>query len=151
MKKNILKGFTLIEVLLVIAILAILATITIVAINPSKQLGEAQDAQRRNDVRAILSAVRQFSIDNNGQYPETLEWGNSCLVDGYDICQTEVDCDGINLQELAQDGLYLNEIPSDPSASSPDLTGYKMLINSNERVEVCAPSSYSGEPITVVQ
>ena len=51
-KKN---GFTLIEVLLVVAIIGILAAIVIIAINPRKQLGDPNDATRRADVTTILN------------------------------------------------------------------------------------------------
>ena len=152
MKKNIAQGFTLIEILLVIAILAILASVVIVAINPAKQFGEAQDAQRRNDVLSILNSTHQYAIDNNGLYPDTIPFGGDCMSEGLDICEYQYPCvGGINLDVLADNQLYLTDIPSDPIVGGADITGYKMLITNDGRVSVCAPSTYAANVIQVTQ
>lgn len=60
------KGFTLIEVLVVIGIIAILAAIIIVSINPAKRFQDARNTQRVANVNAILSAIEQDALDHKG-------------------------------------------------------------------------------------
>jgi len=54
------KGFTLVELLIVIAILAILAAAVVVVINPGQLLAQARDAQRLNDLPAVRDALALF-------------------------------------------------------------------------------------------
>src|SRR5947207_15968279 len=63
------KGFTLIELLVVIGILAILLAITLIAINPARQFGQANDTKRRSDATQILNAVGQYAASNGGNLP----------------------------------------------------------------------------------
>ena len=51
------KSFTLIELLIVIAILGILSAAILIAINPGKRTAQARDAQRKNDISAIANAL----------------------------------------------------------------------------------------------
>ena len=151
MKKNISYGFTLIEVLLVIAILAILAAIVIVAVNPAKQFGDSQNAQRWSDVRAILNAVHQYSIDNYGSYPNDIPVGIDCLTGGFNVCQAGMSCDGVTIDDVIVDEKYLTDIPSDPTTATDQITGYLIMQNGNGRVSVCAPSAYGDAVISVTQ
>ena len=131
------KGFTLIELLLVIGIIAILASIVIVAINPTKQLADARDAQRRSDVNTVLNAVYQYAIDNTGNLPAGI------TTTAQEICKTgSADCTGfLDLAPLTNNSTYLVTIPVDPGGPSDNGTDYTILQNSDGRVTVAAPSA----------
>lgn len=66
------KGFTLIEILVVIGIIAILATVVLIAINPARQFAQARDTQRVSNVNAILNAIGQYTADNKGVVPTVI-------------------------------------------------------------------------------
>lgn len=139
------KGFTLLEVLLVIAILAILAAIVIVAINPGKQLADSRDAQRRADVNTILNAVYQYSIDNDGDLP-----GPSTIPAATEeLCRSgsglTPDCTGlIDLSDVTANETYLVSLPFDPQETNTNQTGYEIRQTGNGRVTVSAPLAENG-------
>lgn len=66
------KGFTLIEILIVIGLIAVLATIVLIAINPARQFAQARDSQRTSNVNSVLNAVGQRIADCKGIF------GGSC-------------------------------------------------------------------------
>ncbi len=138
------KGFTLIEVLLVIAIIAILAAIVIIAINPARQIAQANNAQRRSNVNAILNGVHQYAIDNRGQLPQYITSSTT------EVCQTNaaVTTTCIDLSVLTNDQLYLASLPTDPSNTSTYGTGYTISksTSTNPRITVTAPLTEVGEP-----
>jgi len=68
------KGFTLLEILLVIAAIGILASIVIVAINPLKQIGKAENTSRWAGINSIQKALDQYYLVNRS-YPGTVPNG----------------------------------------------------------------------------
>lgn len=60
------RGFTIVELLIVIVIIAILAAITIVAFNGVQQ--RARDAKRKQDVAQIAKLLSIYELDNGPMY-----------------------------------------------------------------------------------
>lgn len=143
-------GFTLIEVLLVVAIIAILAGIVILAVNPAKQLADTRNAQRRADVNTIINAAYQYSIDNNGNLPATILVAGAAPAN--DICTTGGTCTGLtDLTVLTTNGKYLVSMPKDPSSATANDTKYTIVRDANNRLVVSAPDAEQGATISVTR
>lgn len=59
------SGFTLVELLIVIALLGIIATIVIAAINPIEQANRANDAGMKADASQLISAIERYYASHN--------------------------------------------------------------------------------------
>ncbi|OGI27046.1 MAG: hypothetical protein A2359_01730 [Candidatus Moranbacteria bacterium RIFOXYB1_FULL_43_19] len=153
--KNFSAGFTLLEILLVIALIAILAVIVIFAINPGRQLAQARNAQRKVDTNTILNAVYQYALDNNGNLPDGIQSAANCLdASEAEICQTgHSDYCHVNLSELTDSGRYLVSMPQDPSGpyATANGVGYLAVKDANSRVTICAPGAELEETISVTR
>jgi prepilin-type N-terminal cleavage/methylation domain-containing protein len=62
------KGFTLMELLIVMAILMILIIILIGIINPASLVGKANDSRRKKDLDAIRKSFEEY-FNDKGVYP----------------------------------------------------------------------------------
>ena len=146
------RGFTLLEILLVVAAISILAGIVIIAINPGKQLADTRNAQRRGDVNTVLNAVYQYAIDN-GFVPASVLTSGTCNSATHEICKTDGSCTNlIDLSVLTTNQKYIVSIPTDPSGSSnANGTGYFITKNSNGRIIVCAPLAEQSASISVTK
>jgi len=67
-------GFTLVEMLIVIAVLGVLIISVIIALNPSLMLGKVRDAIRKTDIRSISGGLVDYAINRQGCYPQVLGW-----------------------------------------------------------------------------
>ncbi len=150
MKKLKQKGFTLIELILVIAIIIIIAAAIFVALNPAKRIGDANDSQRWSEVNSILGAIQQSIVDNSGTFPNQATWAatnyyqlgtdaagcNNCTAQA-----TQAAC--LNLTDLVTNN-YLGSIPEDPTIGSSGKTGYYVQRAAGGIVTVGACTAYSG-------
>jgi prepilin-type N-terminal cleavage/methylation domain-containing protein len=154
MNRNVRKkerGFTLIEILIVIGIIAILAGIVLVAINPARQFRQANNTQRESNVNAILNAIGQYTVDNKGALPGEIQddedpiggasgtdWADLCdaLVPTY-LAALPVD----PLTEQTDSDLAVDDQSIDDTECSEDyLTGY-VVEEQDGRVVVSAPET----------
>lgn len=139
------KGFTLIEILVVIGIIAILAAIVIIAINPAKQFAQARNTTREAAVNTILNAIGQRIADNKGVFA-----GSFSGTPPTNICGP-IPTTATNITTAMATDIttvtgalgclvptYIPSISSDPS--NPTIpTGYTVEVDAVGRVKVCAP------------
>jgi prepilin-type N-terminal cleavage/methylation domain-containing protein len=130
------KGFTLLEILLVIAAIGILAAIVIIAINPTRQISQARNAVRQSDINTIQKALEQYLIDNKA-YPTSISTTPRYICNTASLQTEGPACTGfVDLKVLVPN--YIAAIPRDPQATG-DSTGYNIVINpNNNRVSVSA-------------
>lgn len=103
------RGFTIVELLIVIVIVAILATITVVAYRGIQ--ARARDSQRLQDAKTLEKALRIYLI-NNGDLPVHTGVGGSS-----DWERSSSEPEGQFLEALATSGA-ISKVPIDPTNTS---------------------------------
>jgi len=137
------KGFTLIEILVVIGIIALLAAIVIIAINPARQFAQARDSQRISNLNSILNAMGQRMADNKGVFA-----GGTC--NAVPTTATPIlTTSGAGAGELGcLVPTYMSALPLDPVTGSGTNTGYEFYQDTNGRIHVIASTQEPTIPRT---
>ena len=115
-RANAKKGFTLIEVLTVIAIIGILSAIVMLSVSSSQKKG--RDGRRISDINQIRLALSLY-YDANNSYPS----GNGTTAGTLGVLQT---------------GNFIANLPNDPMSGGTNNYGYRATPSG------CSGSSCSG-------
>ncbi|HUC31405.1 MAG TPA: LamG-like jellyroll fold domain-containing protein [Candidatus Paceibacterota bacterium] len=104
------KGFTLVELLVVIAIIAILAVVVILTINPTELLRQGRDATRVSDMSTLNKAISLYYQDAMSK-PSTMFMGTSSVVyvsvpDPTATSTAGDQCQGLSLPSLPTGFIY---------------------------------------------
>jgi prepilin-type N-terminal cleavage/methylation domain-containing protein len=140
--KNSKKGFTLIEILVVIGIIGILAAVVLVAVSPGRQFKQARDTQRVANVNTLLNAIGQNMSDHQGN----IFCNGSPLTLTLDpkIMKSDTINGGVNIAECLVPE-YLAKLPFDPGNTLANYTNiddynteYALSMDDNGRITVSA-------------
>jgi len=108
------RGFTLVEILVVISIISLLSSVVFASVNSAR--AKARDAKRASDLRQIATAL-EFYYDTNGSYPAENCVGGTWALNRADA----ISCWNDLQSKLAP---YLNKLPIDPNDTYPPTTTY---------------------------
>jgi general secretion pathway protein G len=100
-------GFTLIEMLIVVAVIAILSSVVLVGIAPVR--ARARDSRRLSDLRQVQNALELY-FSKCGYYPGSAQSGVCIAFPGAAANWTELTA------ALTGSNIGVNKIPNDPSA-----------------------------------
>ncbi len=147
------KGFTLVELLVVIGIIVILLSVVLVAVDPGKRLKQSRDAVRRQDVGDIIESVLQYAADNNGSFPSGIDGtAGSYQVLGTNTTGCNTTCSAVTTAVASCLDLsstlvptYLASIPIDPSVGTAANTYYAIDKSAAGRITIvsCNPENTS--------
>ena len=122
------KGFTLVELLIVIVIMGILAGVAITVINPQGIRAKTNDGTRKGDLKKIQLALENYFTDFRG-YPGTTTWVNATAT-------------GTVLSTAVVPN-YIGVLPRDPSG---DVTSTNPCVNNTNTYYSYRTTACSGTP-----
>lgn len=105
---NNVRGFTLVEILIVVAIIGILASVALIGLGPVQKRG--RDSRRISDLRETQSAIELY-YSKCGYYPGGVA-DPDCPSNHTDV----TDWDGL-ADSITGSNLGVSRLPNDPSAN----------------------------------
>jgi len=148
------SGFTLIEILVVVALIAILAAITIVALNPAKAFADARNTERKAEIAEIANGIGTYltipgkKVSDIGGIPACSGTPSAILISGT-AGSGEVSLEPVVTADS------LSQVPADPNAPSATDSGYEICATTTAggsvRLTISAPLAENSETISLTR
>jgi len=154
------SAFTLVELIIVIAIISVLAAGLIIGLNPAAQLAKGRNTQRESHLNSIMNAIGQRITDNDGDFncssgdlptsTKRMAHASSTPSSTYDIAPCLVPN---YLAELYFDPRPPTSASSTHYSSSTDYnSGYDIMINeTTKRRTLTAPYAELDQEISITR
>ncbi len=144
MNRSIKKGFTLIEMLVVVSIIAILIVVVFESLDPLRQFREARNARRWSHINSISTATYRYIIEKS-DYPKGLDDQKRQI--GTSLTDCDTNCPGASKSCLDLFSTIIDFLPLMPIESNGGTqakTGYtisKTGVNNVITVTACSPEN----------
>ncbi|MBP9801999.1 type II secretion system protein [Patescibacteria group bacterium] len=164
MFKRFASGFTLIELMIVIALIALLGASVLVAVDPARRIGEARNAVRASDAESIKNAL-DYYVGEYHSLPVALaskaDNTNYMIAAAGDTSGSTVSCEAVGdiVKVDITNGAsnlfnFIPTIPIDPEQSSPytNGSGYYCKKQGNKIIDIKPCNVYTApvEEVVVV-
>lgn len=145
------KGFTLVEILIVLALIAILVGAVLVALNPGRQFANARNSTRYSHLNTIMNAISSNAAENNGIF--------TCASAGaVPALDTQMSNAGYDIAPCLVTE-FLSSMPYDPSATGAAWTsevsydtGYTISKDATSgAITISAPSAELSAVISITR
>lgn len=150
------QGFTLLELLIVIAILAILSVTLVLVLNPAESLRKSRDTQRMSDLATLKTALGLYLTNTSSPVLGGAD-NTACKDAAWNVAQDKIfysyPNDGLVISDMTLDGVtFTTGGPSQVATANLGLTsgGGWIPVNLNDLAGGAPISNYPVDPTNTI-
>lgn len=126
--------------MLSLGIVGVLASVTIIALNPGKQLTDAENGKRKTLLRSQENALMQYIVGNSKLPVTTIPSSEAAAKP---VCRGAVTAACVDLSAIAP--TYIAAVPVDSKESDLSVTGYRVYLDKAQRPRICSDYLPAGD------